>query len=156
MERRIDVFATAMQLGATIYDLEEAELCYAPQFGAAKDPVNLAGMIAANHLRGALPLAHWADLPAATQVVDVRSTDEFNQGHIPGACNIPLETLRGRLVDLSRDSELFLVCGVGQRAYYATRLLLQNGFRVKILSGGMRTYEAFEVAESVPHPAPPR
>jgi rhodanese-related sulfurtransferase len=141
--RRIDVIATAMTEGATVYDLEDLELCYAPQFGAAKDPVNLAGMIAANHLRGGLPLADWDELAkTAALLVDVRSEAEFAGGHIPNARNLPLETLRDRLHELPRDRDIWLVCGVGQRAYYAFRLLMQNGFQVRVLSGGMQTYRA--------------
>jgi NADPH-dependent 2,4-dienoyl-CoA reductase/sulfur reductase-like enzyme/rhodanese-related sulfurtransferase len=139
--RRVDVITTALQLGGTVYDLEEAELCYAPQFGAAKDPVNLAGMIAANHLRGDLPLASWEAVDTTpAQVVDVRSAAEFAQGHLAGAINLPLDELRGRLGELSPTREIWVVCGVGQRAYYATRILLQQGFRVRHLSGGMHTY----------------
>jgi NADPH-dependent 2,4-dienoyl-CoA reductase/sulfur reductase-like enzyme/rhodanese-related sulfurtransferase len=145
--RRIDVIAMTIQMGGTVYDLEEAELCYAPQFGAAKDPVNLAGMIAANHLRGDLPLADWEALNTiATQLIDVRSAAEYERGHIPEAKNIPIDELRGRLGELPKDREVWLVCGVGQRAYYATRLLLQNGFNVKNLSGGMQTYTTFRNA----------
>jgi hypothetical protein len=116
--RRMDVIAMAIQMGATVYNLEEAELCYAPQYGAAKDPVNLAGIIAANHLRGDLPLADWEalDTPEA-QIVDVRSVPEYERGHIPGAKNIPLDELRGRLDELSKQREICLVCGVGRRAY---------------------------------------
>ena len=142
--RRIDVIAMAIQLGGTVYDLEESELCYAPQFGAAKDPVNLAGMIAANHLRGGLPLADWEELDGVqVQIVDVRTEAEYESDHIPGAKNIPLEELRHRLNELPKDIETWLVCQVGQRAYYATRLLLQNGFSVRNLSGGMQTYATF-------------
>lgn len=146
--RRIDVMAMAMQMQGTVYDLEEAELCYAPQFGAAKDPVNMAGMIAANALRGDLPLASWETLEeTSAYVIDVRSPSEFARGHIPRATNIPLEELRSRLSELPQGQELWLVCGVGQRAYYATRLLLQHGFTVKNLSGGMQTYATFEVTK---------
>jgi NADPH-dependent 2,4-dienoyl-CoA reductase/sulfur reductase-like enzyme/rhodanese-related sulfurtransferase len=146
--RRIDVIAMALQMGATVYDLEEAELCYAPQYGAAKDPVNLASMIAANHLRGDLPLADWEALDTTqAQIVDVRSVPEYERGHIPYAKNIPLDELRSRLGELSKQREIWLVCGVGQRAYYATRLLLQNDFHVKNLSGGMQTYETFAAAK---------
>ena len=149
--RRIDVIAMAMQMGATVYDLEEAELCYAPQYGAAKDPVNLAGMIAANHLRGDLPLADWEALETTeAQIVDVRSVPEYERGHIPGARNIPLDELRSRLGELSKQRDIWLVCGVGQRAYYATRVLLQHGFDVKNLSGGMQTYETFATTRSKP------
>lgn len=142
VDKRIDVIATAIQLGGTVFDLEEAELCYAPQFGAAKDPVNYAGMIASNHLRGDLPLADWMqlDLDRVT-LVDVRDSEEFQNGHVPGAISIPLNEIRQRLNELPRDREVWLYCGVGQRAYYATRALLQNGFRVKNLPGGFRTYK---------------
>jgi NADPH-dependent 2,4-dienoyl-CoA reductase/sulfur reductase-like enzyme/rhodanese-related sulfurtransferase len=143
--RRIDVIAMALQMRGTVFDLEEAELCYAPQYGGAKDPVNLAGMIAANHLRGDLPLADWEALGSADALIlDVRSAGEFAQSHIPGSVNIPLEELRTRTDELPRDRPCWLVCGVGQRAYYASRALLQRGFDVRILSGGMRTYRTFE------------
>jgi rhodanese-related sulfurtransferase len=142
--RRIDVIATAMSKDATVFDLEQLELCYAPQFGAAKDPVNMAGMIAANHWRGDLPLAAWADVARSDAfVLDVRNEPEYRDGHIEGACNIPLEELRARLGELPADREIRLVCGVGQRAYYALRILMQTGFRVRILSGGMQTYRTW-------------
>ena len=147
--RRIDVIAMALQMGGTVFDLEEAELCYAPQFGAAKDPVNLAGMVAANHLCGDLPLVDWSEFANGdAEIVDVRSADEFQEGHHPDARNIPLEELRGRLDELPADREIHLVCGVGQRAYYATRALLQRGFDARNLSGGMKTYHAFKEAGS--------
>ena len=143
VDRRIDVIAMAIQKGATVFDLEEAELCYAPQFGAAKDPVNFAGMIAANVLRGDLPLAHWEDVGKEGSVlVDVRQPDEFESDHIPGAINIPLTEMRDRLDELPRDREVLLCCGVGQRSYYATRALLQRGVRVRNLPGGLQTYRS--------------
>lgn len=166
--RRIDVISAFIQMGGTVYDLEEAELCYAPQFGATKDPVNLAGMIAANQLRGMHPLAKWEELLethvqvsesqddasqllafilndpfAQAQLVDVRTEAEFEQKHIPNAINIPLDNLRERLDELSREREIWVVCGVGQRAYNAARILQQHGFRVKNLSGGMQTYATY-------------
>lgn len=136
VDKRIDVFATMIQLGATIYDLEEAELCYAPQFGSAKDPVNFAGMIAADILRGDLPLTHWHDAREGF-ILDVRDPLELMLEHFDGAVNIPLNQLRGRLDELPRDREINVMCRSGQRAYYATRILMQNGFRVKNISGGM-------------------
>src|SRR5580765_7377203 len=131
----------AMQKQGTVYDLEEAELCYAPQFGSAKDAVNMAGMVAANVMRGDLPTASWESLNFNGYVLlDVRQPDEFRDGHIPGARNIPLPELRRRLGELPRQSEIRLYCAAGQRAYYASRLLSQHGFAVKNFSGGYKTY----------------
>ena len=145
--RRVDVIAMALQMGGTVFDLEECELCYAPQYGAAKDPVNLAGMIAANHLRGDLPLADWNELAGSNaQIIDVRTPKEFERGYIPGARNLPLEELRGRLDELRKDIPVWLVCAVGQRAYYANRALTQRGYDVRILSGGMQTYATFKTS----------
>jgi NADPH-dependent 2,4-dienoyl-CoA reductase/sulfur reductase-like enzyme/rhodanese-related sulfurtransferase len=145
VDKRIDVIATMIQMGGTVRDLAEAELCYAPQFGAAKDPVNLAGMIATNHLDGTMPLAAWEEL-AGRQVVDVREPHEFAAGHVPRAINLPLSELRERHGELVRDRNLALYCQVGQRGYYATRFLLQHGYRAANLSGGYTTYRALHAA----------
>ncbi len=145
VDKRIDVIATMIQMGGTVRDLAEAELCYAPQFGAAKDPVNLAGMIATNHLDGVMPLAAW-DRRDGRAVVDVREPDEFAAGHVPGAVNVPLSQLRERHAELPRDRDLALYCQVGQRGYYATRFLLQHGYRAANLSGGYTTYRALLAA----------
>jgi rhodanese-related sulfurtransferase len=126
----------AIQMGATVYDLEEAELCYAPQFGSAKDAVNYAGMVAADVLHDDMPLAHWSDADGAL-LLDVRQAVELAVESVAGAVNIPLPQLRRRLDELPRDREILVICRSAQRAYYATRILLQNGFRVRTLSGGM-------------------
>jgi NADPH-dependent 2,4-dienoyl-CoA reductase/sulfur reductase-like enzyme/rhodanese-related sulfurtransferase len=147
VEKRIDVIATAIQLGGTVHDLAEAELCYAPQYGAAKDPVNLAGMIAANALAGDMPIADWDRLGAGDAViVDVREPAEFAAGHVPGAINLPLHALRTRYAELPRDRAIWCCCGVGQRAYYATRFLRQHGYDAANLSGGYTTYRALRDA----------
>jgi NADPH-dependent 2,4-dienoyl-CoA reductase/sulfur reductase-like enzyme/rhodanese-related sulfurtransferase len=152
VERRIDVISTAIQMGATVFDLEEAELCYAPQFGAAKDPVNLAGMIAANVVRGDVDLAPWSELHTAEAfILDVREPAEFHAGCLDGAVNIPLGQLRDRMDELPRDRQIWINCGVGQRAYYACRLLSQNGFRVSNLSGGYQTYRAWYPEDRAHH-----
>ncbi|MGR9088131.1 MAG: rhodanese-like domain-containing protein, partial [Gammaproteobacteria bacterium] len=149
--RRVDVIAMAIQMGATVFDLEESELCYAPQFGSAKDPVNMAGMIASNTLRHDLELADWHMLHDPRHgLIDVRSAAEFDADHIEGAVNIPLEQLRGRLNELDGNHEIWLVCGAGQRAYYAVRSMVQHGFHVRVLSGGMETYRAFQRARRTP------
>lgn len=134
--KRIDSFAMAIQMGCTVYDLEESELCYAPPFGSAKDPVNFAGMVAADTLRGDMPQCHWKTADDAF-LLDVRNPPELAVEAIPGALNIPLPELRGRLSELPRDREILVICRSGQRAYYATRILLQNGFHVRNLAGGM-------------------
>lgn len=136
VEKRIDVLAMAIQMGATVYDLEEAELCYAPPFGSAKDPVNFAGMVPADVLRGDMPLCHWDSLGDGF-LLDVRNPPELAVESVPGAFNIPLPELRARLEELPRDREILIICRSAQRAYYATRILLQNGFKARNISGGM-------------------
>ncbi|MEJ5364241.1 MAG: FAD-dependent oxidoreductase [Desulfosoma sp.] len=147
--RRTDVIAMAVQKGGTVFDLEEAELCYAPQFGSAKDPVNIAGMIAANVLRGDVDVVHAQDMdnpPENVLVLDVREPFEFRRGHIPGAIHIPLGALRQRMKELPKDREIWAYCYVGQRSYLAARALRQYGYRAKNLSGGYRSYEIWRKA----------
>lgn len=134
--KRIDSFAMAIQMGCTIYDLEESELCYAPPFGSAKDPVNFAGMVAADILRGDMPICHWSSVDNGF-LLDVRNPAELAFESVSGALNIPLPQLRSRLDELPRDREILVTCRSGQRAYYATRILLQNGFAVRNVAGGM-------------------
>jgi NADPH-dependent 2,4-dienoyl-CoA reductase/sulfur reductase-like enzyme/rhodanese-related sulfurtransferase len=136
IEKRIDALAMAIQMGATVYDLEEAELCYAPPFGSAKDPVNFAGMVPADVLRGDMPICHWPPMDGQ-YLLDVRNPPEIAVEQVPGAVNIPLPELRARLAELPRDREILVVCRSSQRAYYATRILLQNGFKARNLIGGM-------------------
>lgn len=144
VEKRIDVLALALQTQTTVFDLEEAELCYAPQFGAAKDPINMAGMIAANALHGDAPLVHWQQLNELGDrlLLDVRNPGEFESGYVPGAINIPLPKLREYLSKLDHKREIWVYCQVGQRGYYATRLLRLNNFQAYNLSGGYKTYQA--------------
>jgi rhodanese-related sulfurtransferase len=134
--KRVDAFAMAIQGGMTIYDLEESELSYAPPFGSAKEPVNFAGMAAANLLRGDMPISHWDGVGDAL-LLDVRNPPELQVESVPGAVNIPLGQLRARLGELPRDREIHVICRSGGRAYFATRILLQNGFQAKNISGGM-------------------
>jgi NADPH-dependent 2,4-dienoyl-CoA reductase/sulfur reductase-like enzyme/rhodanese-related sulfurtransferase len=134
--KRVDAFAMAIQMRCTIYDLEEAELTYAPPFGSAKDPVNFAGMVAGNLLRGDMPLVHWEGVGQGF-LLDVRNPPELQVESVPGAVNIPLPQLRGRLAELPRDKEILVICRSAVRAYYATRILLQNGFKARNIVGGM-------------------
>ena len=141
VEKRIDAIAMALQRGSTVFDLEEAEMCYAPQFGTAKDPVNVAGMIAANVMRGDAPVAHWKDVTGSQALIlDVREPGEFKMGHVEGAVNIPLNSLRPRMHELPRDREILVYCAVGQRSYYASRALRLHGFNARNISGGMRSH----------------
>ncbi len=139
VDKRISTLALAIQVGATVYDLEEAELCYAPPFGSAKDPVNFAGMIAAGVLRGDMPLRHWADTPDAF-ILDVREPVELAVEGVAGSVNIPIGELRSRLSELPSDREILVLCRSGQRAYTATRCLQQNGFDARVISGGMLSH----------------
>ena len=134
--KRMDSFAMAIQMGCTIYDLEESELTYAPPYGSAKDPVNFAGMVAADVLRGDMPIAHWNALGDGI-LLDVRNPQEIAVEAVPGAVNIPLPQLRARLSELPADREILVICRSAQRAYFATRILLQNGFKARNISGGM-------------------
>jgi NADPH-dependent 2,4-dienoyl-CoA reductase/sulfur reductase-like enzyme/rhodanese-related sulfurtransferase len=143
VDKRIDVLAVAIQAGMTVFDLEEMELCYAPQFGSAKDPVNMAGFVAAGLLRGDHPQTDWEAVAAATDkplLLDVRTPLEYANGHIPDAVSIPVDDLRSRLVELPKGRPMVTYCQVGQRGYLATRILMQAGFAVSNLGGGYKTY----------------
>jgi NADPH-dependent 2,4-dienoyl-CoA reductase/sulfur reductase-like enzyme/rhodanese-related sulfurtransferase len=146
VDKRIDVLATALKAGMTVHDLAELELAYAPPYGSAKDPVNLAGMTAQNVLAGDVALAQWNEValldPSTTLLLDVRRPDERAQGFIPGSRHIPLDELRQRLNELPRDREIIAYCQSGQRSYYAARILSQHSFRVRNLTGSYRTWQA--------------
>ena len=145
VERRIDVIAMAIQMKATVFDLEESELCYAPQYGAAKDPVNMIGMIAANVMRGDLVITPWQQVASNGAVVlDVRDDDEVACKPIDGEIHIPLNQLRQRLNELPKDKPIQICCAVGARAYTASRLLVQHGFDASLLSGGAETWFCVE------------
>lgn len=152
VDKRIDILAVAIQGGMTVFDLEEMELCYAPQFGSAKDPINMAGFVAGGLLRGDHPQVDVEAILAASAaenpfVLDVRTPEEFSAGHIPGAINIPVDDLRSRLKELPRDREIAAYCQVGQRGYLATRILLQQGFAASNIGGGYKTYKLFQPSE---------
>ena len=146
VDKRIDVLAVSIRAGLTVYDLEEMELSYAPPYGSAKDPVNYAGFVAANILRGDVAICHVDEImnPREDQVIlDVRKPFEVATGMIPGAVHIPLDELRGRINELPRDKEILPYCQVGLRGYVACRILSQNGYKCRNLSGGIKTYKMF-------------
>lgn len=143
VDKRIDVIAVALRAGLTVYDLQHLELCYAPPYGSAKDPVNYAGFVAANVLSGDVRICHSEQMlaPQPNQLLlDVRTPAEVQNGTIPGAINIPLDDLRGRLGELPRDKEILAFCQVGLRGYLACRILSQNGFACRNLTGGYKTF----------------
>ncbi len=146
VNKRIDVLATALKARMTVNDLAELELAYAPPFGSAKDPINLAGMAAQNVLAGDVQLAQWNEIaaldPAQTVLLDVRRPDERAKGFIPGSIHIPLDEIRSRMSELPRDREIIAYCQSGQRSFFACRILAQHGFRVRNLTGSFRTWEA--------------
>lgn len=145
VDKRIDVIATAMAGGLTASDLSRLELAYAPQFGSAKDAVNMAGYVADNISSGATTTVQWHELAGmladGVVLVDVRTPDEFQAGSIPGAVNVPLDELRVRHVELV-GHPLVVHCQVGQRGHTAARLLSQLGHEVRNLDGGYKTWVA--------------
>jgi NADPH-dependent 2,4-dienoyl-CoA reductase/sulfur reductase-like enzyme/rhodanese-related sulfurtransferase len=145
VDKRIDVIATAIRGKMTVYDLEELELAYAPPFSSAKDPVNVAGFVAANILRGDLETVYWDELEELDRdqhiFVDLRTKDEITEhGSIPGSIHIPTDDLRDRLHELDREKTFVLFCAVGMRGYIAYRILSQNGYKAKSFSGGNAVY----------------
>lgn len=144
VDKRIDVFAIALRAGMTVYDLEQVELAYAPPYGSAKDPVNMAGFVAANYLRGDINFWYSEDYPdiaADSVIIDVRGAKEYQTWHIPEAINIPLRKIRHQLDSLPKDKAIRLYCRVGFRSYLAYRILVQSGFKnVKTLAGGSKTF----------------
>ena len=142
VDKRIDVFAVAIRAGMTVFDLQELELAYAPPYGSGKDPVNIAGFAAANILDGTVEIKHFTELQKDDFILDVRTPGEFIRGSVPGAKNIPVDDLRGRLDELPKDRTIHAYCGVGLRSYIACRILKQNGFDVRNLPGGYTTYRA--------------
>jgi rhodanese-related sulfurtransferase len=144
--KRIDVLATALKAGMIVHELEDLELAYAPPFGSAKDPINLAGMVAQHIIQGEVRNAQWHENskpnPDNTIFLDVRDTEERKEdGFIPSSVHIPLAELRTRSSDLPKDNEIIVYCQTGQRSYFASRFLVQKGFQVRNLSGGYRTWE---------------
>ncbi|OGV39018.1 MAG: pyridine nucleotide-disulfide oxidoreductase [Lentisphaerae bacterium GWF2_49_21] len=147
VDKRIDIFATAISSGMTVYDLENLELSYAPPYGSAKDAVNMAGFVAANYLRGDVDCWFPEDFPDKTNggmIIDVRPEDMFNIWHVPGAINIPLGKLRKEYDKLPKDKNIYLYCKVGFTSYLAYRIMKQKGFGekkdLKTLSGGIMTF----------------
>jgi NADPH-dependent 2,4-dienoyl-CoA reductase/sulfur reductase-like enzyme/peroxiredoxin family protein/rhodanese-related sulfurtransferase/TusA-related sulfurtransferase len=159
VDKRLDVFATAIRAGMSIADLQHLELAYAPPYGSAKDPVNMAGFIGDNLLKGDLSLWYAEDFPAKTvhgMILDVRSPQEYELWHIPGAVNIPLGKLRSQIDRIPRDKPVFVYCRVGFRSYLAYRLLKQRGISgATMLAGGSLTFQSVHDSPLPPGQPPP-
>ncbi len=144
VDKRVDVIASLIGMNGTIKDLTELELAYAPPYSSAKDPVNMAGYLAENILNDMVSFINVSEFEKidkeSTIVLDISTPTEYETNHIPGAINIPLETLRKRLVELDKEKDIIVYCHVGQRGYLANKILRHNGFDVKSLSGGFKSY----------------
>lgn len=160
IDKRIDVIATAMKFGKTVFDLAELELAYAPPFGSAKDPVNLAGMNAVNILEGKINPVYWHDVDEFNDrehfILDVRTEEEMMFGRLPYSRNIPLEQVRTRLNEIPTDKKIIIYCNKGKKSYFAARILMQKGFdNVCNLSGGYGLYKQVledKTPQKIPEP----
>jgi rhodanese-related sulfurtransferase len=144
VDRRIDVLAVATRAGLTVFDLQQSELAYAPPYGSGKDAVNMAGFAASNILEQTVAVVHWDQIEDDDFILDVRTASEFARASVPSSVNIPLDELRDRLGELPADTTINVHCGVGIRSYIACRILMQNGFAARNISGGFVTYRAFK------------
>lgn len=144
VEKRIDVIATAIRFGGTVYDLTELELAYAPPYSSAKDPVNMAGFVGENILKGITKPFQWHEfenLSSDVVILDVRTPLEREMGYIENSINIPVDDLRDRMIELDKSKKIVVYCAVGIRGYAAARILEQNGFdKIYNLMGGYTTY----------------
>lgn len=144
VDKRIDVIATAMHAGLTVFDLEKLELAYAPPYGAARDPINLIGFVAGNMLRGDLKTIDWFDVKNLNAdkdyILDVREAEELTLGSLPDSHHIPLGQLRQRMGEIPKNKRIVVYCQVGQRGYFACRSLQLHGFETANLNGGYKTY----------------
>ena len=151
IDKRLDVLATAIGQGMTVFDLQHLELAYAPPFGSAKDPINMAGFLGSNVVLGDVRLWYardWPDVVEGCRLVDVRGPAEYDIWHIPGAENVPLPTIREACEEWDRDVPIRLYCAVGFRSYLAYRVLVQKGFTdVQMLSGGSTTFRSYHDVE---------
>ncbi|MEG2293861.1 MAG: FAD-dependent oxidoreductase [Carnobacterium sp.] len=152
VDKRIDILATAIKGNLTVEDLPELEFAYAPPFGSAKDPVNMAGYAALNSMEGITESIQWHELQSYLEkgalLLDVRGEKEIAaNGYFPNALTIPLDSLRERMHELPQDKEFIVSCQSGLRSYIAERILKQNGFRVKNLDGAFSLYSTVRPEE---------
>lgn len=155
VDKRMDVLATAIRLGAKITDLTKLELCYAPPFSSAKDPVNMLGFVAENIVTGKIKQFFWDDVESLSRdgsvtLLDVRTATEVKRGKIDGFINIPLDSLREHISEIPKDKPVYVHCHSGLRSYIACRILMGNGYECFNLAGGWRLYESVINEKTVP------
>ncbi|MEQ8175299.1 MAG: FAD-dependent oxidoreductase [Syntrophomonadaceae bacterium] len=152
VDKRIDVLATAIRAGMTVFDLQELELAYAPPFSSAKDPVNMLGYTAGNIINGDVESVAWEQVPDLVDkggfLIDVRTPREIEAGGVDGAVNIPVDDIRDRINEIPKDRPVLVTCQVGIRAYVANRILRQKGYKVYNVSGGYMSYKAFKATSN--------
>ena len=154
VDKRMDVLAAAIRFGAKVTDLKDLELCYAPPFGSAKDPVNMVGYVAENVISSKVKQFFWNDVEAlprdgSVTLLDVRTTSEAKRGMIDGAVNIPLDTLRDELENIPKEKPVYVYCHSGQRSYLACRILSGHGYDCYNLAGGWRLFESVVCSQKV-------
>ncbi len=146
VDKRIDVVAVAIRAGMNVFDLQELELAYAPPFSSAKDPINMTAYVAGNIVNGSVETIQWGEVAdraaAGSFLLDVRTVKEYKAGTVEGAYNVPVDEIRDRLDEIPKDKEIMLYCRAGLRSYIGCRILSQNGYKIKNISGGYLTYEA--------------
>lgn len=155
VDKRMDVLATAIRFGAKITDLAKLELCYAPPFGSAKDPVNMLGFVAENIVTGKIKQFFWHDIEnlprnGSVTLLDVRTVTEVSRGKIDGFINIPLDSLRECIGEIPKGKPVYVHCHSGLRSYIACRILAGNGYDCFNLAGGWRLYESVINERTVP------
>lgn len=155
VDKRMDVLAAAIRFGAKITDLTQLELCYAPPFGSAKDPVNMLGFVAENVVSSKIKQFFWEDVAAlprdgSVTLLDVRTSTEVSRGKIDGFMHIPLDSLREHLDQIPRGKPVYVHCHSGLRSYIACRILAGNGYDCYNLAGGWRLYESVTHEKTVP------
>jgi NADPH-dependent 2,4-dienoyl-CoA reductase/sulfur reductase-like enzyme/rhodanese-related sulfurtransferase len=146
VDKRIDVVAVAIRAGMNVFDVQELELAYAPPFSSAKDPINMTAYVAGNMVNGSVETICWDEVPARAAagsfLLDVRTVKEYKDGAVEGAYNVPLDEIRDRMNEIPKDKEIMLYCRAGLRSYIGCRILIQNDYKIKNISGGYLTYEA--------------
>ena len=147
VDKRIDVLATAIRAGLTALDLKDLDLAYAPPYSSAKDPVNMAGFMIENLANGTVRQFHWDEVDAlprdgSVTLLDTRTAEEYQGGHIEDTVHIPVDELRERMNELETGKLVYVICQSGLRSYIACRILEQNGFACRNLAGGYRLYES--------------